>query len=112
MRLLSTQAKPTATISAPTRLSGRCHQANSPVPMNDQVMTSAITAKATPPSEDVPGEQQRDAAGSAGEHAGRPARSRAAIQPRRLRSGASRARAGGPRRRRSPEQLLDQTGGR
>src|SRR3954469_11201457 len=38
------QAKPTPVISAPVRLAGRRHHANSPVPMNDQPTSSSTTA--------------------------------------------------------------------
>ena len=37
------QAKPTAAIRSPKRLSGRRHQANSPVPMNDQPTKRNVT---------------------------------------------------------------------
>ena len=37
------QTKPTAVISAPKRFSGRRHQANSPVPMNDQPTSGVNT---------------------------------------------------------------------
>jgi hypothetical protein len=49
VRPLSPQAKPTAVISAPVRLSGRRHHANRPVPMNDQP-TSTPSAAVTPRS--------------------------------------------------------------
>ena len=40
------QTKPTAVISAPKRFSGRRHQANSPVPMNDQPISGVNTTPA------------------------------------------------------------------
>src|SRR4051812_33965116 len=44
LSVCASQAKPTAVISAPVRLAGRRHHANSPVPMNDQPTTRSTTA--------------------------------------------------------------------
>jgi len=43
LRLVANQAKPAATMSRPVAFAGRRHQANRPVPMNDQPTSSRST---------------------------------------------------------------------
>ena len=65
---LSSQAKPTAVISAPKRLAGRRHQANRPVPMNDHADPEADDRQSTAGERDeVASQDERDGRQQPGE---------------------------------------------